>query len=217
VTFVLICLRVGLPIYRRKQAMESLDRMGVLLGFGGEVGRIPADGIPGADWYHARKPVQALSIDDGLSADPAQASQRVREALVVAREFSELDVLFIENIHVDDDDVRLLPLFFPAIEILVMSGTGVTGKALPHVAKLSHLRQLDLSGTAVDDAGLANLTRLKALKYLNLDGTLVSNEGIPQLAKLPALRELHVSNTSVTDLGLEELRRTHPDLEVNDD
>ena len=91
VTFVLICLRVGLPIYRRKQAMESLSRMGASLNVGGIGDWGPPDGTPGKDWYYARKAASALFLNKDLLGSPAQASRRVREALVVAREFSELN------------------------------------------------------------------------------------------------------------------------------
>jgi hypothetical protein len=214
VTFVLIGLRVGLPIYRRKQAIDALTRIGASVSFAvyGEREWLPPEGTPGAAFWHANRRAEALFVDDDLSR-----GFRAREALILAREFPEINALFISNLHVDDDDVQLLWQFFPRTEVLVLGATGVSGKAVTHIAKLSHLRQLDLSRTAVDDAALKNLTVLSAMEYLNLDGTLVSNDGVADLAKFPKLRQLHVSNTGITDLGLDEFRRTHPDLEVTDD
>ncbi len=55
---------------------------------------------------------------------------------------------------------------------MTISGTGITGSGLAHLAGLGRLKSLTIPNTALDDAGVANLGRLSGLQklYMGLRG-----------------------------------------------
>ncbi|GAG02103.1 unnamed protein product [marine sediment metagenome] len=59
------------------------------------------------------------------------------------------------------------------------------------------LEVLDLSGTGVTNAGLACLSAFKKLQTLSLHNTGISGKGLAEIAKLKTLKCLELSQTSV--------------------
>jgi internalin A len=84
---------------------------------------------------------------------------------------------------------------------LDLSLTEVTGESLVHVEGLVQLRHLGLGGTKIDGPHLRHLSALKNLRYLELSGTQVNDAGLAHLADLP-LDQLGLAGTRVTDAGL---------------
>ena len=79
------------------------------------------------------------------------------------------------------------------IEVLDISGTGLTDEDLPHLESLTGLRELGLWETGITDEGLVHLARLKRLRVLHFQlngGPRLKWEGItePGLARLAPLQ-----------------------------
>jgi len=102
--------------------------------------------------------------------------------------------------------------------------------AMPHVAKLTSLTELDLSGGKITDEGLALLKPLTQLKMLyvsetpitgkslahldwpelmaiTLEGSGFTDEGLEQLSRYPKLKFVQASKTGITDVGLAHLAK----------
>jgi hypothetical protein len=93
----------------------------------------------------------------------------------------------------------------PAIEVL-FNRTKILASDLRHLARLPHLRRIDLYGTGVTDAGLKHLEKLTELEVLEVNGK-VTDAGLMYLRNLTELRELYLYGTDITDAGLEHLTR----------
>jgi hypothetical protein len=225
VTCVLICVRVGLPIYRRKQAIDAIERIGGVVEFGA----LPKYPKASEGWLRACATVIYIgtcprSFVNNMNAGGfvkfgvrnQSARQRARDLVRNLAQLDELASLNLSTAYLDDDDLAVVA-GLRSLELLDLSNTPLRATGLKHLKRLSRLQQLDLSGTDIDDEALRYLTELSELRFLCLDQTNVTNDGMQFIAKLPNLRDLSVSNTGVTDLGLEELRRTHPGLSVTDD
>jgi hypothetical protein len=91
-----------------------------------------------------------------------------------------------------------------AISALHLAGSrSVTDDGLRHLARLPHLRHLDLGGTPVTDRGLAMLAEVPNLETLSLESTRVTDAGMPHLA---ACHRLHSVNLAMTQTGDGALR-----------
>ncbi len=64
-------------------------------------------------------------------------------------------------------------------------------QVLPHIAKLTGLKNLTFFGTKLNDEGLAQINKLPNLERLNIDATEVTPAALSKLARLPKLRALH--------------------------
>jgi hypothetical protein len=78
-------------------------------------------------------------------------------------------------------------------------------KALPLLAKLKHLEQLDLGGTGLSDAGMKEVAKFKQLRMLWLAGTTVTDDGLKELAALEQLTTLFLANDKITGVGFRHL------------
>ncbi len=111
-----------------------------------------------------------------------------------------------------------------------LRGSWINDAEMVDLARLPHLRRLDLSHTRISDEGMLHLKSApaitdlnlyysewitdqgltavrnwKQLKRLNLRGTRISDSTLALVAKLPALEALDIANTQVTDNGLDHL------------
>lgn len=118
------------------------------------------------------------------------------------------------NRDFDDEDLARLSTFSD-LQILTVSGTGLTDAGLAHLAKMKNLRKLDLSRTGITDAGLRHLTGLTRLQTLSLENTQITHAGLTHLMALPSIRFLDLANTNVTPAGMANLRRRLPNTVVS--
>lgn len=88
------------------------------------------------------------------------------------------------------DDVQILHFYYAA--------RGLDDRTLEAIAHLSGLKALFASHGSFSEKGLAHLARLKHLKALNIPGS-VSPEAIEQIRKLKALEYLNLSGNGLTD------------------
>jgi hypothetical protein len=96
---------------------------------------------------------------------------------------------------------------FGQLEMLLISGTGVSDEGLARLKGLNRLQVLNLLGTKVGDAGIKNLEGLAMLKSLNLKRTDVTDAGMVHLKELLKLEDLDLDMTKISDAGLAHLVR----------
>jgi hypothetical protein len=87
---------------------------------------------------------------------------------------------------------------------------------LKHLLPFGELTTVNLAGTTVTDAGVAHLVRLPKLAELNLKGTGVTDAGLMRLAFCKQLAKLNVQETRVSKTALALLRKTLPELKVDE-
>ncbi len=91
------------------------------------------------------------------------------------------------------------------IEILNLSGSGISNEDLTHLQKLSKLQVLQFNSNQISNTGLKNLRGLMNLKVLELTATKVSDAGLTYLTPIQTLERLSLTGTKVSDAGLEIL------------
>jgi hypothetical protein len=91
-----------------------------------------------------------------------------------------------------------------SLEVLFLSGKGVTDRSVAALVKMKRLEHLDLSTTGVGDDGVRLLVAGLGLTRLGLSGTAVTDRVVPTLLERPAA-SLDLSGTRVTAAGLTRL------------
>ena len=99
-----------------------------------------------------------------------------------------------------DDGVQCLARL-PHLRHLDLSGTAVTDRGLEVLRHLSELESLRLVWTRVTDAGMAHLSHCERLQHVELSGTRTGDGAIRALAAKPSLHHF-MSGNGVTDAGL---------------
>jgi len=103
-----------------------------------------------------------------------------------------------------------------SLEDLDLSYAYIDDKGLKSLAGLTGLKKLDLASATITDAGLAHLKDLKKLENLELYKCSKLTDAASELAKgLPALKYVNFGDTKVTPKGIEGLRAARPKLLVN--
>jgi Leucine-rich repeat (LRR) protein len=106
------------------------------------------------------------------------------------------------------------------IDELVVAGTGLSREAaeergffrtdsagdeiMPHVARLTGLKSLDLHTTEVTGSGLRHIEGLKSLECLSVPRSM-NDGGMVHIAKLTGLKRLYFKENNVTNKGLARL------------
>lgn len=103
------------------------------------------------------------------------------------------------------------PPFYPNVND-VREAKRLSAKDLAPLARLPHLRKVDLSQTIFDDGALATLMHNRELEELTLSETLVGDAGIERLAGHPTLSVVRIDRTLTSDEALNTLARL-PNLE----
>ncbi|KDP25302.1 hypothetical protein JCGZ_20458 [Jatropha curcas] len=118
-------------------------------------------------------------------------------ALTGMTSLKELDLS--RCVKVTDTGIRHL-LSISTMEILRISGTGLTADGVALLSSLRNLSLLDLGGLPVTDVALSSLQVLTKLEYLDLWGSNITNKGVIALQRFPKLSFLNLAWTSVTRL-----------------
>lgn len=82
------------------------------------------------------------------------------------------------------------------------------------LASFTNLEVIDIRDPEVSDRGIAALPALPRLMHLRLDGSGVTDDVVGPLDKFPTLKTLTLESTRVTKRGVAEIRRRHPNCEV---
>lgn len=87
----------------------------------------------------------------------------------------------------------------------------VTGTTRELVAACPRLESLNLENSGLTDADMVEIAKLPHLKKLNLDkNPRITEESLNQLTKLKELTKVHLSGTAISRAALPELRRKMP-------
>jgi Leucine-rich repeat (LRR) protein len=96
----------------------------------------------------------------------------------------------------------------------VTGGIQLTDLGLAKLARLTHLRRLDISGAKITSSGLQSLAKLPQLERLSLWNCVqIDDSAATQLAAFTSLKALDLSATPVGDPGLDRLTAL-PKLEL---
>ena len=100
---------------------------------------------------------------------------------------------------------RLRPddLYHLAFLMLPPPGPKPDDRCMPHIARLTGLKELHIWETNITDSGMRYITNLKSLEYLVLPN--ISNAGLVYAAQLTSLKGLYFKSNSVTNAGLAQL------------
>jgi hypothetical protein len=113
-------------------------------------------------------------------------------------------------------DAGLRPLGdLPALQILLLNDTNITGDGLRNLRGLKHIHHIGLDDTPMTDAGLKHLGEIGNLQTLWLKRTKVTDAGLQHLFGLKKLRIVLVSETAVTADGAAALEKTVPGCVVD--
>lgn len=91
---------------------------------------------------------------------------------------------------------------FDWLDIISISGCGITDQGCAFIAMFKSLVTLNLSRTKVTNAGARCLEGLPSLEFVNLSHTAIGDPAIDVLAGLPNLRNLNLKMTAITDSGI---------------
>jgi len=100
------------------------------------------------------------------------------------------------------------------LQVLRLTGDGITSAGLRHLRGLTAMRELTLNDTDVDNAGLEQLAEMRDLEILELRQTYVTGGGLRRLRHLSKLRVLDVRGSGVSAAGAAELQRALPELRI---
>lgn len=92
------------------------------------------------------------------------------------------------------------------LDLLNLSGTGITDAGLVNLAGCTGLRVLDLSRTKITPAAASTLAGLRSLRQLYLAGTQINGAALRQLVRLSELTHLALVQTAVVNADLAHLR-----------
>jgi mono/diheme cytochrome c family protein len=119
---------------------------------------------------------------------------------------------------IDSNNVgKALPLLaqVQTLEDVNLAGLNLKDESLKPLAGLVNLTHLHLEKNPIGDPGLAYLKGLVNLTYLNLYDTQVGDAGVNQLKELKRLKNLYLWQTKVTDDGAKNLQAALPKVDIN--
>jgi Domain of unknown function (DUF4129) len=96
---------------------------------------------------------------------------------------------------------------------LNIESTRVTNRALPIIAKMPRLEELDLSNGEITDLGLKALQGNRTIKTLWLNGnSKITDDSIDVLASMTRLEQIDVQGTAISEAAWEALLKKSPKL-----
>ncbi len=93
----------------------------------------------------------------------------------------------------------------PLTALHVRHAKGITDKGLTHLVKLPGLDMIDLSGTGISANGAGVLRALPELRHLHLVETATGDDALEALSQSRQLQSLYLERTKVSDAGLKHL------------
>jgi hypothetical protein len=102
----------------------------------------------------------------------------------------------------------------PHLRSLNLNSAFLGDDDLEPVGRLTGLQNLDVSGTDITDAGVRHLSGLTDMRHLRIKETRVTDAGLRLLAPMSALETINVRRLDITDAGLLGLAERHQCLEM---
>src|SRR5262245_23445632 len=129
-------------------------------------------------------------------------------AVLESLETLELPVVLDVSVQFDLPLGRLMadfPQFRGFGRVAQAKDSRINGDVFRRLAKLKHLKSLNLTGQPIDDDMLQVLSGLEMLEELNLCSTCISDEGLDSVARSKKLRVLSISANGITSRGIAQL------------
>ncbi|MBL8692784.1 MAG: hypothetical protein JNJ88_01670 [Planctomycetes bacterium] len=181
-------------------------------------------------WILAGAPMGASGVAQGSTAvapaEPKEAApaaiEALRAKLVHVQPIAQgspylwVDFAAPASRTTDSDASALLEPVTEQVAELSLARTKITQSSLALVARMPHLRRLDLRATELGDAALAALGKHGAIEELILAQTKVTDGAVETILALPKLTKLFVWGSAMTADGVARLRRERPELLVDD-
>jgi hypothetical protein len=175
---VVVGLEVGLPVYRRQQARQTIDR------FNGFFHTVPV----GPEWFReviGEERAESFDSVRWLCLDGKKVTDGDLAVICTQTSLEELDIGHTPITDVGLEHVGRLS----RLRRLALLETPITDAGLMHLRKLGKLKILDLSFTNISDAGLAHLASVRSLEKLLLFETKATDAGVAELQRtLPGLK-----------------------------
>jgi hypothetical protein len=189
VALAVVCViggsRIGVPVYRRYDAIRELARNG---------GRCSQKWTR-SQWFWGVIPdlrpgtlVPVDMIEVGTWFGPFRDGD---EGCALASELSDAVDLSIVNRTVSEAGIVSLLKLRELQNLSFTFCSGINDLNLAHISKMQTLRTLDLDYTEITDDGLKHLMGMKKLEWLSVKGTNTTAAGIAELRR--ALPQLSVS------------------------
>lgn len=147
----------------------------------------------------------------GLGSLPHLRELRMRRsrvsdaALAIVARLVDLERITLGQATTDAGLAKLGGL--PALRVLDLSRTQITGASFDTIAQFPALACLHLQNTNITNADLARLKVSRELLTLDLSATPITDDGLVHLIDLPNLSALLLLETPVTDEGLKHIAR----------
>jgi hypothetical protein len=191
-----VALRVGLPIYRRQEAILEIERLGGYVHFRHEDRKVLRKSLR----------VRLASLFDDVT-DVCLNFTPTNDASLryVCRALPGLESLSLYNTLITDAGFADVSENQPTLRELNLGLTAITDASLPRLKALKNLRELYLEGTQVTDAGLVHIRGMPTLKVLWLNRTGLTDAGLLHVKGLTRLEEISLGGTNISDAGLKHL------------
>lgn len=153
-------------------------------------------------------------------APPPAALEALRRDLAHVQPVSQTDPLLWIDFAApaaEMDDARVRALLEPLVEHvaeLSLARTKIGDTTLELIARMPHLRKLDLRATLVTDAGARWLAAAPRLRELIAAQTSLGDATLAELAKSGALERLVLWNSAATEAGIAALQAARPALVI---
>src|SRR5512146_942492 len=147
--------------------------------------------LPGEKRFIAATPVRVFS-EEGSSGE--YESTREWDQAIERLDSGHLTALDASGQMTDELRARISQL--DHVTTLRLGGSpGLTDAGVRHLARMPHLRHLDLSGCRVSDRSLEILHELPALETVSLAGTAITDAGVALLSSCDRLVRVDLSGT----------------------
>ena len=129
------------------------------------------------------------------------------QAIEALRTFGEIEILQLSGNGLTDLHFEGLTKLDKLTALEIFDAPNVTGfvaRSLQHFKGLEYLR---ITSEKFDDFDLKQTAALKSVKFLDLDGTSITDAGLQHLAGFPSLEHVDLSGTNLTGAGITVLRK----------
>lgn len=144
----------------------------------------------------------ARGLQDSLHVSGSSVSLRQIKALPFNPSLKEL---LLDGGVVDDNGLAAIVKACPKLEHLRLRLSPVTERGAGQLAKLTHLKILNLPQSRFSDQAIGLLEPLKSLEQLRLGSSQLTDQAIEAIVKMPNLRSLHLIGPKLTDRALMQL------------
>ncbi len=166
-------LQVGLPLYRRHQAIATIERLG------GHVGTEPK----GPTWLRNLLGEERMEELFDEAVHVVVVGTITDEDLACICELTSLEIVEVDDgAEITDSGLKYLGRL-RHLQSLILLETEITDAGLIHLKDLDRMEYLDLQHARITDRGLQHLKGMTRLADLCLSRTNVTDAGVAELER----------------------------------